>query len=204
MPEWLTTLGFAMGSAWLSGINLYATVATLGLLQRFHWVALPGQMDVLSNGWVIGVAAALFAVEFVADKIPVVDSAWDMVHTFIRIPAGAVLAFGAFGGEDPTIRMIAMLLGGSVALTSHGAKAAVRLAANTSPEPFSNIALSLVEDVFAIGASFLLAWFPVLLLAMVVIFVVAAAWVAPKILRGLRSLFAPTHLRKTASLTHNR
>ena len=196
MPEWMTTLGFAMGSAWLSGINLYATVATLGLLQRFHWVALPGDMDVLGHGWVIGVAAALYAVEFVADKIPVVDSAWDMVHTFIRIPAGAVLAFGAFGGEEPAIRMIAMLLGGSVALTSHGAKAAVRLAANTSPEPFSNIALSLMEDIFAVGASFLLAWFPVLLLGVVAVFAVAVVWLAPRILRGLRSLFAPPTCEK--------
>jgi hypothetical protein len=189
MPEWITTLGFAMGSAWLSGINLYATVATLGLLQRFHFVALPGQMDVLGNTWVIGVAGALYVVEFVADKIPLVDSAWDMVHTFIRVPAGAVLAFEAFGGADPTVRMIAMLLGGSVALTSHGAKAAVRVAANTSPEPFSNIALSLIEDVFAIGSTVALAWFPVVMLAAVGMFVACAALLAPKIVRGLRSLF---------------
>jgi hypothetical protein len=199
MPEWITTLGFAMGSAWLSGINLYATVATLGLLQRFHWVSLPGQLDVLSNPWVIGVAATLYVVEFVADKVPVVDSAWDMVHTFIRVPAGAALAFQAFGGSDPAIRMIAMLIGGSVALTSHGTKAAVRVAANTSPEPFSNIALSLMEDVFAIGSSLLLAWFPVLMLGVVVIFLVAALWLAPKIFRALRASLA-----KSPWLTHNR
>ena len=204
MPEWLTTLGFAMGSAWLSGINLYATVATLGLLQRFHWVTLPGQLDSLSNTWVIGVAAALYVVEFVADKIPVVDSAWDMVHTFIRIPAGAVLAFEAFGGSDPTVRMIAMLLGGSVALSSHGAKAAIRVAANTSPEPFSNIALSLIEDIFTIGSSVLLAWFPVVLLGVVILFVGLAVWLAPKILRALRGLFVASPLAKPASLTHNR
>ncbi|MEO5922862.1 MAG: DUF4126 domain-containing protein [Bryobacteraceae bacterium] len=205
MPEWISTLGFAMGSAWLSGINLYATVATLGLLQRFQLVTLPGQLGGLGNEWVIGVAAALYVVEFVADKIPVVDSAWDMVHTFIRVPAGAVLAFQAFDGDDPTIRMIAMLLGGSVALTSHGAKTAVRVAANTSPEPFSNIALSLMEDLFTISSSVVLAWFPVVLLAVVVVFVVLAAWLAPKIFRALRGLFvASPPLAKDASLTHNR
>ncbi len=193
-----------MGSAWLSGINLYATVTTLGLLQRFHFVTLPGQLDVLSNTWVIGVAAALYIIEFAADKIPMVDSAWDMVHTFIRVPAGAALAFGAFGESDAAVRTIAMLLGGSVALTSHGAKAAVRVAANTSPEPFSNVALSLVEDVFAVGSSLLLAWFPIVLLVMVAIFLVLAIWLAPKILRGLRSLFHRTPVAKPAALTHNR
>jgi hypothetical protein len=189
MPEWISTLGFAMGSAWLSGINLYATVATLGLLQRFHLATLPGQLDFLSNWWVIGVALALYVIEFVADKIPMVDSTWDMVHTFIRVPAGAVLAFEAFGNADPTVRMIAMLLGGSVALTSHSAKAATRVAANMSPEPFSNIGLSLIEDVFAIGSSLVLAWFPVVLLVVVAIFLVIAAWLAPRIYRALRGLF---------------
>ncbi len=204
MAEWLTTLGFAMGSAWLSGINLYATVATLGLLQRFHLATLPGQLDILSNEWVIGVAAALYVVEFVADKIPVVDSAWDMVHTFIRVPAGAVLAFEAFGGSDPAVRMIAMLLGGTVALSSHGAKAAVRVAANTSPEPFSNIALSLIEDVFTVGSSFVLVWFPVLLLVVVIVFLVMATWLAPKIFRALRGLFRSQMVAKTPPLAHNR
>lgn len=190
MPEWISTLGFAMGSAWLSGINLYATAVTLGLLQRFHLVTLPGQLDALSNGWVIGIAGALYVVEFVADKIPAVDSSWDMVHTFIRIPAGAVLAFAAFGNADPSVRMIAMLLGGTVALTSHGAKAATRVAANTSPEPFSNIALSLMEDVFTISSSVLLAWFPVVILVVVVVFVAFTGWLAPKVFRALRGLFA--------------
>ncbi len=202
MPDWMTTFAFAMGSAWLSGINLYATVATLGLLHRFHLVTLPGDLGVIGNEWIIGIAAALYVVEFVADKVPVVDSVWDMVHTFIRVPAGAVLAFQAFGAADPTVRIVAMLLGGSVALSSHGAKAAVRVAANHSPEPFSNIALSLIEDVFTIGSSVILAWFPLILLCMVVLFLIVAVWLAPKIYRGLRSLFVP--LAKDPSLTHNR
>src|ERR1700676_3680044 len=153
MAEWLSTLGVAMGSAWLSGINLYATAATLGLLQHFGLVHLPGELGVLGNWWVIGVAAGMYVVEFAADKIPAVDSIWDAIHTFIRIPAGAVMAASAFAQFDPSVRLVALLAGGGVALSSHGTKAATRLAANTSPEPFSNILLSLGEDVIALGAS---------------------------------------------------
>jgi hypothetical protein len=195
--EWLTTLGTALGSAWLSGINLYATVVTLGLLERFGLVKLPGELDVLGSWWVIGVAGAMYLVEFVADKIPAVDSAWDAVHTFIRVPAGAILAATAFAEFDPTVKTVAMIAGGSLALGSHGVKATTRLAANTSPEPVSNIALSLVEDVIAFGAAILTAFFPVLILVVVVIFAVICVWLIPKIVRALgwllrrfRSLFA--------------
>src|SRR5262252_5135753 len=156
--DWLTTLGTAAGSAWLSGINLYATVLTLGMLQRFHLVKLPGGLDMLGEWWVIGLAAALYAVEFVADKIPAVDSAWDAVHTFIRVPAGAALAAAAFGHLDNRARLLAFLLGGGVALTSHGTKTAVRLTANASPEPFSNMALSILEDAGSVGLSVLAAF----------------------------------------------
>src|SRR5215831_3605177 len=142
----LATIGLGMGSAWLSGFNLYATVLTLGLLQRFHLVQLPGDLDFLSRWWVIGVAGVLYLVEFLADKIPVVDSVWDAIHTFIRVPAGAVLAASAFAHFDPAVRAVALLVGGTLALGSHGAKASIRAAANTSPEPFSNIMLSLGED----------------------------------------------------------
>ena len=189
MPEWITTLGFAMGSAWLSGINLYATVATLGLLQRFHLATLPGNLEFLSSWWVIGVACGLYIVEFIADKVPYVDSAWDMIHTFIRVPAGAALAFAAFSHADPAVRTIAMLLGGGVALTSHAAKAATRIAANASPEPFSNVGLSLIEDIFTFASSFLVVWFPVVMLGMVVVFLVLLFWIGPKIVRAMRSLF---------------
>lgn len=186
MAEWLSTLGVAMGSAWLSGINLYATVATLGLLQRFDLVHLPGELGVLSNWWVVGVAAGMYVVEFIADKIPAVDSVWDAVHTFIRVPAGAVMAAAAFSHADPVVRIIALLVGGGVALSSHGAKAAVRATANLSPEPFSNIALSLAEDAVAFGSSFLIAWFPVVMLGIVALFLVAFFWLAPRIVRAIR------------------
>src|SRR5438876_3777788 len=160
-PDLFTTLGFAMGSAWLSGINLYATVVTLGLLQRYHMVRLPGDLDFMQQWWVIILAGALYLIEFVADKIPAVDSVWDAIHTFIRVPAGAVLAASAFAHFDPAVRVIALLVGGGIALSSHGTKAATRLAVNASPEPFSNIVLSLIEDVIAIGSTILMVFHPV-------------------------------------------
>ncbi len=188
--DWLPTMATALGSAWLSGINLYATVLTLGVLQRLQWVKLPGELHQLSEWWVLGLAGALYLIEFVSDKIPAVDSAWDAVHTFIRVPAGAILAATAVAEFDPAVKLAAMLIGGSLALGSHGAKAATRLAANTSPEPFSNLGLSLLEDVLTFGSAFLLAFYPILILALLVVFVVAMVWVVPKIVRALQRLLA--------------
>ena len=188
--DWLTTLGTAMGSAWLSGINLYATVVTLGLLQRFHWVKLPGELNMLGEWWVIGLAGAFYLIEFVADKIPAVDSIWDAVHTFIRVPAGAILAATAFAEFDPAVKAVAMIVGGGVALSSHGTKAATRLAANTSPEPVSNAALSIGEDIFTFGSTILMAFFPVLILVVVGIFLVLLIWLGPKAYRALKRLMA--------------
>jgi ABC-type multidrug transport system fused ATPase/permease subunit len=182
------TLGIAMGSAWLSGINLYATVATLGILQKFGFVTLPGELGILSNSWVLGVAGVMYVVEFFADKIPALDSAWDAVHTFIRVPAGAVLAATAFADFDPTVKTIAMLVGGGVALGSHGLKATTRLAANTSPEPFSNIALSVSEDVLTIGSTILMVVSPIAILIIVLLFIILLIWLVPKIFRTLRRL----------------
>jgi hypothetical protein len=192
MADWVSTLAFAMGSAWLSGINLYATVATLGLLERFHFAHLPGQLSVLSHWWIIGLAGALYFVEFLADKIPAVDSVWDVVHTFIRVPAGAVMASAAFANTETPVRIIALLLGGGIALSSHGTKAAVRMAANLSPEPFSNIALSVFEDVVAIGSSVLMVFLPIVMLAVVVVFLVVVIWLAPRIVRAARRRFSQT------------
>jgi hypothetical protein len=186
--EWITTLGTAMGSAWLSGINLYATVVTLGLLERFGMVKLPGGLTMLGEWWVIGLAGILYLIEFIADKIPAVDTAWDALHTFIRVPAGAVLAASAFAEFDPAVMIAAMIMGGGIALSSHGTKAATRLAANTSPEPFSNIALSLGEDALTFGSAVLMAFYPVVILIVVVIFLIVALWLLPKILRALRRL----------------
>jgi uncharacterized membrane protein len=198
MTEWLSTLGVAMGTAWLSGINLYATAATLGLLQRFGLVHLPGELVVLGNWWVIAVAACMYVIEFIADKIPAVDSVWDAVHTFIRVPAGAVMASAAFSHADPAVRLIALLVGGGVAFSSHGTKAVVRATANLSPEPFSNIALSLAEDAVAVGASFLIAWFPVVMLVIVILFLAAFLRLTPKILRAMKRRFSVTRASTSA------
>ncbi len=189
MTDWLGTLGFAMGSAWLSGLNLYATVATLGLLQRFKLVHLPGDLGFLSAWWIIALAALLYVVEFVADKVPAVDSVWDAVHTFIRVPAGAVLAASAFADAGPGVKIAATLLGGGVALSSHGTKAAARLTANLSPEPFSNILLSIVEDIIAFASTLLMVFHPVVILGVVIVFVAIALWMIPKIARAFQRMF---------------
>jgi Domain of unknown function (DUF4126) len=187
--DWLGTWGVAMGAAWLSGLKLYASVLTLGALQRAGLANLPGELKILGEWWVIAVAGLLFLVEFFADKIPAVDSAWDAVHTFIRIPAGAVLAAAAFGQFDNRIRLLAFLLGGGIALASHGTKAATRLAVNASPEPFSNIGLSILEDAGSVGLSLLAAFHPVAMLVVVAVLVTIGIVITRKIVRGIRSLF---------------
>src|SRR5215211_3633171 len=159
--EWFSTLSLALGSAWTSGINLYATVTVLGMLQKFGSTKLPGGLDVLDNWWIIGIAGFLYLVEFFADKIPYVDSVWDVVHTFIRVPAGVIVAYAATYQLDPSIYIPAALVGGGLAFSSHSTKAAARLAANVSPEPVSNWILSLVEDAIAIIGSVLAVVAPV-------------------------------------------
>jgi len=146
----LQTLSLALGAGFSSGLNLYAAVATLGLLQRFGVVHLPGSLQAVAHPWVLGIAIALYLVEFFADKIPYVDTVWDAIHTFIRPPAAAILAYAAAGGASAEWRWGAALLAGGVALTSHGTKASARAAVNTSPEPFSNWALSFGEDLLAV------------------------------------------------------
>ena len=185
----LSTLGFAMGSAWLSGINLYVTVLTLGLLERFHVANLPGDLGYLGHTWVLAVAAVMYVMQFIADKIPAVDSVWDMIHTFIRVPAGAVLAATAFAHFDPAVRLIAFLLGGGIALSSHGTKTATRLAANTSPEPFSNVALSLLGDTLTLGGTLLMAVHPAILIGVVLVGVLLSVLFFRWVLRSLRRIF---------------
>jgi hypothetical protein len=192
----LNTLALAMGASWVSGINLYAAVATLGLLGRFASLKLPGELGVVTNWWVIGVALGLYVIEFFADKVPLIDSAWDAIHTFIRIPAGAVLAAATFGDFDKGIQLIAFLIGGGLALSSHGTKAATRAAINTSPEPASNIVASLTEDVVAVG-SIILAWlYPIAVIVLVVVAVVVSMVLVPRIVKYMRA--AILRLRKLA------
>jgi hypothetical protein len=179
----IAQLGMAFGPAWASGLNLYAMVATLGLLGRFGGMKLPGDLEVLTNKWVIGAAIALYCVEFVADKIPIFDSVWDVVHTFLRVPAGAIVAAAALGDFNRPVQIIAFLAGGGLALSSHGAKAATRAALNLSPEPFSNIIASIIEDVLAILTTALAFVLPVLILTLVIAAFALTIWLLPKIIR---------------------
>lgn len=183
--EWLSTLSLALGSAWTSGINLYATISVLGLLQKFGGVKLPGGLEALDNWWIIGIAGGLYIVEFAADKIPYVDSVWDVIHTFIRVPAGAVVAYAATSQLDPTVTISAALLGGGLALASHGTKAAARVTANLSPEPISNWTLSIVEDIIAFVGTLLAVFAPILVAILLILFLIGFLWFLPKIIRRL-------------------
>jgi hypothetical protein len=187
--DWFSTLTLALGSAWTSGINLYATVSVLGLLQKFSAVKLPGGLDVLDNWWIIGIAGGLYIIEFVADKVPYVDSVWDVVHTFIRVPAGAAVAYAATNQMDATVMIIATLLGGGLAFSSHGTKAALRATANLSPEPVSNWVLSIVEDIVAIGGAIAAVVAPVLIAIVLGIFLIFFVWFFPKVIRAIMRLF---------------
>ena len=188
--EWFSTLSLALGTAWTSGINLYATVTVLGLLQKFASVKLPGGLDVLDNWWIIGIAGGLYVVEFFADKIPYVDSVWDVIHTFIRVPAGAVVAYAATNQLDPTITIPATLVGGGLAFSSHGTKAALRVGANLSPEPVSNWVLSLVEDVIAFVGSMLAVFAPFVIAFVLIVFAIFFFWFFPKVIRAVRRMFS--------------
>src|SRR5215471_14374186 len=183
-------LGLALGAGFSSGLNLYATVATLGLLQRFGMVHLPASLEVVAHPIVLGVAVALYLVEFFADKVPYLDTIWDAAHTFIRPPAAAIIAYGAAGGISPHWRWAAALLAGGVALTAHGTKASTRAAVNTVPEPVSNWALSLGEDLLAVW----LAWFtpthPVAAIVIVVVLLVVCAFLLYYLFRFVRSALA--------------
>ena len=179
----ISTIALAMGASWTSGINLYASVATLGLLSRFAGLHLPGELDVVTNWWVIGIASALYCVEFFADKVPWIDSTWDLIHTFIRVPAGAVLAAAAFGDFDKSIQAIALLLGGGLALSSHGTKAATRAVLNTSPEPVSNVVASVIEDIVAVLSVVAAMFLPYVLFGIVAVGLLITYLVLPRIVR---------------------
>ena len=169
-------IAIAAALGWASGLRLYAVIFLTGLAGSLGWVPLPAGLQVLQNPWVLGASGLMLALEFFADKIPLVDSVWDAIHTLVRIPAGAILAASVFGLDQGTTSLVAALLGGTLAATSHLAKASTRAAVNTSPEPFSNIALSLTGDA-AVPAMLWLSWmhpawfFAALLLALVVMVV---------------------------------
>ena len=179
----IEALSLAMGTAWTSGINLYATVAALGIAGRSEMIHLPPELQVLTHPAVIAIACIMYVIEFFADKVPYVDSGWDVLHTFIRVPAGAILAAKSLGDMNPALELAALLAGGTVALAAHGTKATVRLAINTSPEPFSNWAASFAEDVTVLGSIWMVFNYPILMLILVVSFMVLVVWLVPKLFR---------------------
>ena len=195
MVEILTTLGRTMGFSFAAGINLYATVAVLGLAKRYGWVQLPEQFGVFDNDIVIGAAVVLYVVEFIADKIPWVDSAWDAVHTVIRPVGGALIAVGTLGEASPAVEGLVALLGGSLAAGTHFSKAGTRAVANTSPEPFTNWALSISEDVFVIGLATLALKYPaaaaIVVIVGVILMILFAAWIASAVRRRWGRSSAP-------------
>lgn len=182
----LTTLGRTMGFSFAAGINLYATVAILGLASRFDWVALPPQFRVFDHDIVIGAALVLYAIEFVADKIPWIDSIWDAVHTAIRPIGGAFIAVATLGDASPAVQGLVALLGGTLAAGTHFTKAGTRAVANASPEPFSNWILSITEDLFVVGLGMLALNYPVAAAAVVTIGVVVMVFFAAWIVRAVR------------------
>ena len=182
-------LALAAALGWASGMRLYGTVFLVGMAGRLGWLPLPVGLEVLTHNAVLIAAGVLMAIEFLADKIPVVDSLWDTVHTLIRIPAGAALAAGALGADSQSWAVVAALMGGTLAATAHAAKAGTRAAANTSPEPFSNIALSLAGDAF-VPAMLWLSWAHPLAFAVLLIFMIALAVLLIRLTFGLlRGLF---------------
>jgi hypothetical protein len=179
----LEALSLAMGTAWTSGINLYATVAALGIAGRSEMIHLPPDLQVLTHPAVIAVACLMYVIEFFADKVPYVDSGWDILHTFIRVPAGAVLAARSIGDMNPALELAALLAGGTVALAAHGTKASVRLAINASPEPFSNWFASVTEDVAVLGGIWMIFNHPLLMLILILSFLALLVWLIPKLFR---------------------
>lgn len=187
--ERLNLLSVALGLACLAGLNLYLTVFATGVAIHWNWIALTPQFEslrILGDPWIIGIAGALFALEFLADKIPWLDSAWDTVHTFIRPIGGALLAIQTLGHPSPTFDVIVALLAGTTSLAAHTAKATTRLVANTSPEPFSNIALSLGEDLAVVGGLALLHAHPIAAFSIFLVALATFAWFAPRVLRAAK------------------
>lgn len=178
-----------IATSFAAGLNVYATIATLGLLHQFEFIVLPPALVLLSDWWVIGASGALFTAEFVVDKIPVVDLVWNALHTFIRVPAGALLAYGAATPLSPEWQMAAAVLGGAVALAAHGGKMAARAAVTPSPEPLSNFGLSLIEDAVAIFLTWFATRHPFIAAGIVLVFLLFIVLMVRWVILAMRALF---------------
>ncbi len=181
-------IALTMGTAWASGINLYAAIFMLGLMGTTGNVVLPAELEVVTDPLVMSVAGLMYCVEFFADKTPGVDTAWDTLHTFIRIPAGAILAMGAVGDTSTAMELSAFLVGGSIAAGTHATKAGARVLINTSPEPFTNWTASISEDLLVIGGLWVALHHPEIFLVGLAIFICLMIWLLPKLWRGIKQL----------------
>ncbi len=184
-----TTLALTMGLAWASGINLYATLFTLGYLASTGNIDLPADLQIVAHPMVMGAAGLMYCVEFFADKIPGIDTGWDTIHTFIRIPAGAMLAAGAIGDLNPAIDIAAALLGGGLAAITHAAKSGSRVIINSSPEPFTNWTASISEDIAVIGGVWACINHPLWFLVGLIFFIGLMIWLLPRIWSGIKKVF---------------
>ncbi|MGR8998242.1 MAG: DUF4126 domain-containing protein [Gammaproteobacteria bacterium] len=184
-----TTLALTMGLAWASGINLYATLLTLGFLANSGNIVLPPDLQIVADPMVMVAAGLMYFIEFFADKVPGVDTGWDAIHTFIRIPAGAMLAAGAIGDLNPAVELAAAIMGGSMAAASHASKAGTRVLINTSPEPFSNWFASVGEDIAVIGGVWACINHPALFLIALFFFILLMIWLLPRIWSGVKKVF---------------
>ncbi len=185
-----SSIGLLLGSSWASGVNLYLSMAGLGIAHRMEWIKLPGNLEVLSHPLIVGVAIFLFVIEFVVDKVPYVDSVWDSVHTFIRPIASAVLGYMAMGDAGSVIQILIALLTGGIALDSHLTKATTRLAINASPEPVSNSIASVTKDATVIGALYLIINHPIVIAILVTLFIVFSIWFLKKMFKFMKKVFS--------------
>lgn len=183
-------IALSMGVAWASGINLYAAILTLGIAGATGNIELPQGLHVLSDPLVIGAAGLMYCVEFFADKIPGIDTGWDVIHTFVRVPAGVLLAAGSVGDLSAAASVTAGILGGGMALGTHSIKAGSRALINTSPEPFSNWTASILEDIAVFSGLWVALNQPLLFIVLLIIFILLMIWLLPKLWRGIKSAFA--------------
>jgi hypothetical protein len=187
--EMTSTVALAAGAAWASGINLYAALLMFGILGATGSLTLPSDLEILTHPLVMTAAGFMYCVEFFADKTPGVDTGWDVLHTFIRIPAGATLAAAAVGDLDPAVQIAAFIIGGSLAASSHAAKAGSRAVINTSPEPVTNWSASVTEDLLVVAGLWTALNHPAVFLVLLLVFLLVLVWLLPKLYRALRVIF---------------
>ena len=186
----LSNLGALLGGSWASGVNLYLTIAVLGILDKMNVLSLPGDLEVISNPFIIGIAIVMYLVEFFADKIPLVDSAWDSIHTFIRPIGGAALSYMAMADMGPVAQIPAALLSGTIAMDSHLTKATMRAAINTSPEPFTNSVASVSEDAMVVGVIWMIVKHPIIAGIAVILFVLFSIWFLKMMFKFVKKIFS--------------